>query len=290
MSVTAIFYLQRKGDQFFFFLWFENEPRARRIDEGNEYDHENRRAYVNVLLKVDENSPIRFTGKLFSDSYTAGFVRITPSNTQVVRKYISQAISGTKVKVRVHNDRKSEIEDYAVLLAGFTKHTAAALKACEISAAESEMNTQDQARLEEIEAEVSRLEREKQNILSKYWSEIATGECFMDISLVFVPIPKPKQTSLASMTSVIASTTALSATKVFPTEIRWCSTELSDEHYLFMQREEKIETDIRRLASRSFRIGAVIWLLLGLIMGLAVGYGQGSTTNVIIPLTSGTKT
>ena len=42
----------------------------------------------------------------------------------------------------------------------------------------------------------------------------------MDISLVFVPIPKPKQTSLASMTSVIASTTALSATKVFPTEIR----------------------------------------------------------------------
>tara|TARA_B100001540_G_C15785083_1_gene632860 strand:+ start:1362 stop:2036 length:675 start_codon:yes stop_codon:yes gene_type:complete len=123
---------------------------------------------VNVLLKVDENSPIRFTGKLFSDSYTAGFVRITPSNTQVVRKYISQAISGTKVKVRVHNDRKSEIEDYAVLLAGFTKHTAAALKACEISAAESEMNTQDQARLEEIEAEVSRLEREKQNILSKY--------------------------------------------------------------------------------------------------------------------------
>jgi len=86
------------------------------------------RAYVYV--KVDENAPIELIGKLFSNSYRSGYVLMNSTNQEKIEKFVAQGIAGNKLMIRVHDERRSEIEDYLVMLKGFTKHTAKAANAC----------------------------------------------------------------------------------------------------------------------------------------------------------------
>lgn len=123
---------------------------------------------VAVFVKVDENDPISLSGKLYSNSYESGFVRLTSGNKSLLEKLVSQGVAGSKMSVRIQDSRKSSIENYSVLLRGFTKHTKEALKACGVSGREEEMKGSDKKRLIEIESKIKELEQEKKNILSKY--------------------------------------------------------------------------------------------------------------------------
>lgn len=121
-----------------------------------------------VYLKVDSNQPLDFLGRLYSNSYRSGFVRMTPDNRSGLHSFISQAKAGKTLSVRVHDKRRSDIEDYSVLLRGFTQHTAQALNACGVTPEGQSMGQQDQARLREIEAQLKALESEKAEILSRH--------------------------------------------------------------------------------------------------------------------------
>ena len=51
----------------------------------------------------------------------------------------------------------------------------------------------------------------------------------------------------------------------------------------------EIESDVKKLARRSWWVGAITGLALGLALGFAVGYEQGSTSVVVIPLQQGVE-
>lgn len=53
---------------------------------------------------------------------------------------------------------------------------------------------------------------------------------------------------------------------------------------------QQVETELKRLASRSFWVGAVIGRALGLALGFAVGVGQGWTATLVVPLGGGIET
>jgi len=123
------------------------------------------RAYL--YTKVDDNAPIELIGKLFSNSYRSGYVLMNSTNQEKIEKLVAQGIAGNKLTVRVHDERRSEIEDYFVMLKGFTKHTAKAVNACGVGRREHSLTDADRGRLEEIDQLIRKLEREKSEILSK---------------------------------------------------------------------------------------------------------------------------
>jgi len=121
---------------------------------------------ADVFLKVDDNAPFEFSGRLFSNSYRSGYVPMRSSNREDIEKWVAQGIAGYKMSVRVQDERRSEIQNYPVLLTGFTKHTAETLHACNVSPRESSMRNSDRDRLKEIESQIQKLERERSKILS----------------------------------------------------------------------------------------------------------------------------
>ncbi|MGO1297254.1 MAG: hypothetical protein ACTMIA_08080 [Vibrio sp.] len=121
-----------------------------------------------IYVKVDENNPIEFVGRLYTNSYKSGFVRLNLTNRSNIEKFVAQSISGKKMSVRVHDERRSDIENFSVLLRGFTRYTAETLKACGIVASQSPLSKKDRLRIKEIYKKISELEKEKSNILSKY--------------------------------------------------------------------------------------------------------------------------
>lgn len=123
---------------------------------------------VSVLLKVDDNQPVELLGQLYSNSYREGFIRLTPNNRQQLLSVISQAAVGNKVLIRVYDEGKSTIENYSVLLKGFTKSTSEALKACAVNGEDKKLSDENIKRLTEIENEIKLLQSERDKIKAGY--------------------------------------------------------------------------------------------------------------------------
>lgn len=125
-----------------------------------------RRVYLK--LKVDKHAPLAFAAKLFVNSDNAGYVSLDKNNVVLIRQFIAQAKAGNEMSVRVHNKQKSMIEDYSVLLRGFTRHTADALSACAVFISPTNISAYDKRRINEINNQIKELQAEKTSILQKY--------------------------------------------------------------------------------------------------------------------------
>ncbi|WP_104399080.1 hypothetical protein [Vibrio penaeicida] len=123
---------------------------------------------VNLAIKIDENAPIYFDAKLFSNSYRAGFVRMNEENKKKVETLISQARAGYKIRVRANDRAKSDFTEFTASLRGFTKMTAKTLKACDVGGNSRKMSEEDLNRLKEIAQEIIALEKEKARLEAKY--------------------------------------------------------------------------------------------------------------------------
>jgi hypothetical protein len=124
------------------------------------------RVYTNI--KVDEFSPFTFTAHLFTNSNNAGYIELDRTNAAQMHRFISQARAGYTMTIRIHNQQQSFVEDYSVLLRGFTKHTAGSLRACAVSVAPSRLTAYDRRRIKEINQQIDALEAEKMAIMEKY--------------------------------------------------------------------------------------------------------------------------
>ncbi len=123
---------------------------------------------VYLKLKVDNHAPLAFAAKLFVNSDNAGYVALDKSNVAQMRQFIAQSKAGHEVLVRVHNKHKSVIEDYSVLLRGFTQHTADSLRACAVFISPAKISAYDKRRIKEIDSQIEKLEAEKASILKRY--------------------------------------------------------------------------------------------------------------------------
>ncbi|MCE0494245.1 hypothetical protein [Vibrio salinus] len=123
---------------------------------------------VYLKLRVDQHAPLAFSGRLFVNSDNAGYVALSKQNAAQMRQFIAQAKAGYEMSVRVHNQYKSVIEDYSVLLRGFTKHTADSLRACAVFISPANISLYDKQRLNEIDRKIETLKAEKNAILNKY--------------------------------------------------------------------------------------------------------------------------
>ncbi|CAH1554743.1 hypothetical protein [Vibrio owensii] len=123
---------------------------------------------VDMFVKVDDNKPIKFRGRLYSNSYRSGFVRMNDKTGVQISKLLAQMIAGNRAFVKIQNDRRSEIVDYSVSLSGFTSSSNKTLSACDLNPKAVEMKAADKDRLSEINEAIKKLNSEKEAILSKY--------------------------------------------------------------------------------------------------------------------------
>lgn len=126
------------------------------------------RTNVDMFVKVDDNQPISFRGRLYTNSYRAGYVDASGDSEADVSKLLAQMIAGNKAYVKIQNDRRSEVVNFNVSLSGFTAKSKKALSACSFNPKAKEMTPEDKARLSEISSELKKLQSEKTAILSKY--------------------------------------------------------------------------------------------------------------------------
>ncbi|WP_153448266.1 invasion associated locus B family protein [Vibrio algicola] len=123
---------------------------------------------VDMFVKVDDNKPIKFRGRLYSNSYTSGFVRANDKTESQFNKLVAQMTSGNKAIVKIQNDRRSEIVNFNVSLSGFTAKSKKVLSVCKLNSKAIEISAEDKVRLKEINIELEKLGSEKDSILSKY--------------------------------------------------------------------------------------------------------------------------
>ena len=123
---------------------------------------------VDFFVKVDNNELISFTARLFSNSYSSGYVSAAGSDKSDINKLIKQMRKGNTAHVRVQNTRRSEIINYNVDLNGFTNWSKETLGACGFGKQKIEMSAEDKNRLRRINEEIESLSAEKKAILSKY--------------------------------------------------------------------------------------------------------------------------
>jgi len=120
---------------------------------------------VDMMVKVDEEQPVSLVGSLYTNSYDSGYVPIKSGNKVAVERLIDQLKKGRLALVRVSNERRSEIVDMKIRLAGFTKETSNTLSACGFGG--STLSDEDKEKLRVIDAEIKRLTAEKAKILGK---------------------------------------------------------------------------------------------------------------------------
>ncbi|MEQ6344001.1 hypothetical protein [Vibrio cyclitrophicus] len=123
---------------------------------------------IDMFVKVDDNQPIQFRGRLYSNSYRSGFVRLNSQTDSKINKLLTQMIAGNKAFVKVQNDRRSEIVDYSVSLSGFTASSKKVISTCSLNPKAVAMSNDDKARLDEINKTILKLNSEKRSILAKY--------------------------------------------------------------------------------------------------------------------------
>ncbi|EKO3439978.1 hypothetical protein V9J75_000928 [Vibrio fluvialis] len=126
------------------------------------------RTDVDIFVKVDDNQPISFRGRLYTNSYRSGYVRADNKIEADVSKLIAQMLAGNKAYVKIQNDRRSEVVNFSVSLTGFTASSKQTISACGFNPKAKEITPEDKARLSGIELELKKLQSEKDSILSKY--------------------------------------------------------------------------------------------------------------------------
>ncbi|XAG09885.1 hypothetical protein NM432_18525 (plasmid) [Vibrio metschnikovii] len=126
------------------------------------------RTEVEMFVKVDDNLPINFRGRLFTNSYRSGYVRADDKTEADVSKLVAQMLAGNKAYVKLQNDSRSEVVNFTVSLIGFTASSKQTISACGFKPRAKEITPEDKARLSEIAVELKELQSEKDTILSKY--------------------------------------------------------------------------------------------------------------------------
>lgn len=123
---------------------------------------------VDFFIKVDNNDLIPFTAKLYSNSYSSGYVSLNEFYKNDINKLVLQMRRGNTAYIRVQNKRRSEIVNFNVDLKGFTNWSKETLAACNFDKNKKEMSAEDKKRINQIEARIIELGQEKDSILSKY--------------------------------------------------------------------------------------------------------------------------
>ncbi|MBY8008215.1 hypothetical protein KW471_07890 [Vibrio fluvialis] len=119
---------------------------------------------VVLQLKSDNNPPLSFNGRLFSNSYRGGYIKLSETNSNDFSKAINQFKKSNNLKVRISDIRKSSVIDYEVSLSGFTKTSKKLLTKC-YGNVKPEKNSY-LIRIDEINKQIKALEKEKEELLS----------------------------------------------------------------------------------------------------------------------------
>ncbi|WP_163392968.1 hypothetical protein [Enterovibrio norvegicus] len=126
------------------------------------------RKNVDMFVKVDDNQPISFRGRLYTNSYRSGYVSANDKTEANIKKLVAQMIAGHKAYVKIQNDRRSEIVNFTVGLSGFTATSKQTISVCGLNPEANKITQKNKARLSEIAVELKKLQSEKSAILSKY--------------------------------------------------------------------------------------------------------------------------
>lgn len=65
---------------------------------------------VSVTIRVDDNKPLSFIGKTYTNSYSSGFIHDS-TNINVL---LTQLVDSTSIVVRIANERSSRIDEFTV--------------------------------------------------------------------------------------------------------------------------------------------------------------------------------